>query len=77
MISNWEHKENKLSRHFQFTDFKEAIPFVNRVAQVAEELNHHPDMHIYYNEVVIETWTHTAGKVTEKDQELAQKIDQL
>ncbi len=50
---------------------------MNEVAKVAENLNHHPDMHIYYNVVIIETWTHSENDITEKDYELAKKIDEI
>ena len=73
----WEIKEGRLERLFTFTDFAQALAFVNRVGRVAEEINHHPDIHLVnYNKVLISTSTHDAGKVTQKDYDLANKIDQ-
>lgn len=65
----------KLRKEFSFRDFKEAIAFVNRVAEVAEEEGHHPDMHVFYNKVVIELWTHAIGGLSENDFILAAKIN--
>lgn len=67
----------KLSRIYTFPDFLAAIRFVNAVAKVAEEMNHHPDIHIHYNKVVIESWTHTANAITDKDHRLVEAIDAL
>lgn len=74
----WEEKDNKLKRSFEFKDFKSAFAFMTKVAMLAEQLNHHPWWSNVYNQVTIELSTHDAGDiVTEKDRELADKIDQL
>lgn len=65
----------KLSRTYTFPDFPAALRFVNAVAKAAEEMNHHPDIHIYYNKVTIESWTHTANAVTDKDYRLMEAVD--
>lgn len=67
----------KLSKIFTFGDFNEAIVFVNAIAGLAEKYQHHPDIHIHYNQVTIETWTHTANGVTPKDHQLMTEIDRL
>ncbi len=64
-----------ITRTFKFADHITAIGFVTRVAMAAEVLDHHPDLHIVYNTVDITLNTHSAGGVTEKDFELAKKID--
>lgn len=69
--------ERRISREFQFKDFNEAINFVNKAADVAEEEGHHPDIHIYFNRVVMELWTHAVKGLTENDFILAGKIDGL
>ncbi|WP_299990008.1 4a-hydroxytetrahydrobiopterin dehydratase [uncultured Pontibacter sp.] len=70
--------EDKLTRSFEFKDFRAAMAFMNKVADVAEELNHHPWWSNVYNKVEIELTTHDAGNtVTDKDVELARRIDQL
>ena len=76
MISKWIEQENKLSREFSFKDFKKALDFTNKIAKIAEELNHHPDILIHnYNKVTITSYTHTNNKVTEKDYQLADQIN--
>lgn len=68
----------KLSSTFVFTDFDEAMVFVNAVAEVANEQDHHPDISISWNTVVIECCTHSAdGTITELDRALAASIIQL
>lgn len=74
----WEEKENKLIRTFKFKDFKEAFAFMTKVADLAEEMNHHPMWSNSYNKVTIELTTHSAGNtVTEKDRLMAKAIDEL
>ena len=74
----WKETDNKLTRTFQFKDFVEAFTFMTKVAFFAEKLNHHPTWENTYNTVKIELSTHDAGDVvTEKDWELAKKIDQI
>jgi len=69
----WKQVEDKLERVFTFDDFVQAIAFVNRVAELAESENHHPDIEIHYNRVILRWWTHTAGGVTDRDRELAER----
>lgn len=74
----WAETDNQLYRKFKFSDFNEAFDFMQRVAVLAEQMNHHPRWTNVYN--VVEIWlsTHDAGdKVTQKDHELAKAIDQL
>ncbi len=74
----WKEEDNKLQCSLQFKDFKQAIAFMNEVAEVAEELNHHPWWSNVYNKVTIELTTHDAGNtVTELDHQLAKRIDEI
>jgi 4a-hydroxytetrahydrobiopterin dehydratase len=74
----WQEKDNKLYRKFQFKDFSEAFAFMTRVALEAEKMDHHPLWTNVYNSVEIWLNTHSEGdKVTEKDRQLAKKIDAL
>lgn len=73
----WSEIGDALEREFRFADFRAAIDFVNRVAEVAEEANHHPDIAISYNRVTLRWWTHTAGGITDRDRELAQRSGTL
>jgi 4a-hydroxytetrahydrobiopterin dehydratase len=76
---NWEivGEHKKLKKSFEFESFRQSMEFVHKVAELAEEMNHHPDIRISYKQVVLELWTHSAGGVTEKDQNLAIRIDSL
>ena len=70
--------DGKLSSTFVFADFDEAMVFVNAVARVANEHDHHPDMSISWNTVVVECCTHSAeGAITEIDHALARAISDL
>jgi 4a-hydroxytetrahydrobiopterin dehydratase len=78
LSEDWE-VENfmKIKRKFLFQNFKQAMEFVNNIAAIAEEQHHHPDMHIFYNKVTIELWTHAIGGLSENDFIMAAKIDKL
>lgn len=80
-ISAWKvHKVEgspRLERTFAFEDFAEAMKFVNAVAGVAEAEAHHPDLHIHWNQVRIEIWTHKINGLHENDFILAAKIDRV
>lgn len=69
--------DSKISREYSFSDYRNTIGFVNRVADLAEEEGHHPVMHVYYSKVVIELWTHAIGGLSENDFILAAKIEKL
>ena len=73
----WELKDDAISRVFRFKDFREAIGFVNRLAAVANEMDHHPEISISYNEVRIECSTHKVGGLSSLDFTLAERIDRL
>ncbi|MDP3999220.1 MAG: 4a-hydroxytetrahydrobiopterin dehydratase [bacterium] len=74
--NSWDVLENKkIRREFVFKGFKEAIVFVNKVAEIAEQEDHHPDIHIFYRKVVIELWTHAVGGLSENDFIMAAKIE--
>ena len=77
MNRKWLHTEDRLVREFKFGNFHEAMLFVNKVAEAADESNHHPHIEIDYNKVKLVLWTHREGKVTGKDLNLAEKIDEL
>jgi len=67
----------KLHKEFKFKDFKEAMDFVNKVAKIAEEENHHPNILINYSKVYIDIWTHSIDGLHENDFILAAKIDTI
>ena len=75
---SWKEENNALTRSFKFKNFVEAWSFMTKVAMVAEKMNHHPDWSNSYNTVNITLTTHDKGNtVTDKDRELAEKIDKL
>lgn len=77
-IPEWEADGNTvLERTFEFDDFDQAVDFVNEVAEIAEEENHHPDIDIRYNKVRLALSTHAEGGVTDLDIQVAEKIDNL
>jgi 4a-hydroxytetrahydrobiopterin dehydratase len=73
----WQRNGEVISRTFQFKDFPAAMEFVNAVAQVAEQFQHHPDIDIRWNKVTLALTTHDAGGLTEKDFALARRCDAL
>jgi len=76
-LPRWMKKGGVITRTFQFRDFATAIEFVKALADLAEKAAHHPDIDIRYNKVSLALTTHDEGGLTEKDFDLAAKIDQL
>lgn len=77
--SDWRVAEEgkKIKRDFEFSNFTEAMGFVNSVAAIAEAEGHHPDIFISYNKVEISLWTHAIGGLSENDFIVAAKIDRI
>lgn len=74
----WEVVDNKkIKRDYSFDDFKESMSFVNQVADIAEEDQHHPDFKVSYDSVTIELTTHAIGGLSENDFIIASKIDNI
>ena len=73
----WNKIDNTITKTFEFNSYLDGIDFVNAVANVAEQENHHPDISIGYCKVTISLTTHDAGTITEKDYKLAKLIDDL
>ncbi len=78
-VPGWNLSEDakKISKEYKFQDFIGAINFVNNVAEIAESENHHPDIKINYNKVLLELSTHAIGGLSENDFILAAKIDAM
>lgn len=68
---------HKITRQFKFKNFKEAIAFVNKIAELAESEGHHPDIAIVYNKVQLDLFTHAVGGLSENDFIMAAKINAL
>ncbi len=76
-LSGWELLDGKLHREFKFGDFVEAFGFMSRVALAAERLDHHPEWFNVYNRVVVDLRTHDCDGISNRDLELARRIDTL
>ena len=76
-IPEWELNEDSISRSFEFDEYQFAIDFVNTIAEIAEEAQHHPDISINYINVTLVLTTHSKGGLTESDFEVALRIDSL
>jgi 4a-hydroxytetrahydrobiopterin dehydratase len=76
--NKWELIDNKkIAFTFKFKTFKDSISFVNKVADLAESENHHPNFHIHYNKVRLSLSTHSVGGLSENDFIVAAKIEDL
>ena len=77
-MEQWRRDGEALVRDLKFDDFAQAMAYVNRVADLAEEVNHHPDILVHgWNHVRLTLITHSAGTLTDNDYEMARKIDRL
>lgn len=76
-LPGWSRAGHWIEKKYEFKDFLRAMSFVNAVAHAAESLNHHPDIIIHYNKVILRNWTHSVGGITEHDLALAEKIEAL
>jgi 4a-hydroxytetrahydrobiopterin dehydratase len=74
---SWNEVDGALERVFPFDGFLDAVAFVNRVAELADSEDHHPDIAIHYNRVVLRWATHSAGAITDRDRELAARSAEL
>ena len=74
---DWGNSKEKLERTFKFKDFNDSIDFVNKVAKIAEQQNHHPDITINYNKVKISITDHEKGGVSEKCHKFVKSVDKL
>src|ERR1017187_3073741 len=76
-LPGWKKNGNAIERNFQFANFVQAMDFVNQIAEAAEAVNHHPDIHISYNKVTMVLVSHDSGGVTQRDIRMAGKINEL
>lgn len=74
-FEDWSQSGDAIQRTFSFPDFPAAMRFVNRVADLAEQQQHHPDIMIRYNKVTLTLSTHDAGGLTDKDFDFARAAD--
>lgn len=76
-LRGWEVREAKLHREYRFPDFVHAFGFMAAAATAIEAMNHHPEWFNVWSRVVIDLWTHDSGGITQKDVELAGKLEAL
>jgi 4a-hydroxytetrahydrobiopterin dehydratase len=75
-LAGWEYRDNSISKLFRFKEFPAGIRFIDRVAELAEAADHHPDIFVNYTRVTFTCSTHSEGGVTDKDFRLAHQIEQ-
>ena len=76
-VAEWEEQDGALVRELEFPSFPAAIAFVDRLAELAESENHHPDIDIRYRKVTVRWTTHSEGAITERDHEMAERTSAL
>ena len=76
-LKGWQLKGNAITKEVKFSSFKEAMQFVNKVAELAEAANHHPDIEIKYDRVILTLISHDVHALTKRDFNLAEKINAL
>ena len=76
-LEDWEREGDVIAKTFKLTDFVGSVEFIKLLVVPAEDMNHHPDLNVSWNEVRVSITTHAAGGLTENDFELAKRIDGL
>ncbi len=76
-LEGWKREDRFIRRTFKFPRFLKAIEFINRVAELAEEADHHPDLYNVWRSVTLKFTTHDEGGLTERDFKMASKINAL
>jgi 4a-hydroxytetrahydrobiopterin dehydratase len=74
-LPGWEYRDNAIRKLYRFKQFMDGIRFIDRVAEIAEAADHHPDIYVNYTRVTFMCTTHSEGGVSEKDFKLAQEIE--
>ena len=76
-LDGWKLKEDKIKKYYKFANFAEALAFVNKVGEIAERMDHHPDIKLGWGYAKVKTTTHDRDGLTDFDIELARQIDAL
>lgn len=76
-VPEWSLEDDLLETELEFASFRDAVDFVNQVAEIAEQQNHHPDIYVSYTDVALTLTSHQAGGLTRNDFIMAAKIDRL
>jgi 4a-hydroxytetrahydrobiopterin dehydratase len=75
-LEGWKRSGKAILKTFSFETFLEGIDFINQVARIAEEIDHHPDISVHYRRVTFTLWTHAVDGLTDRDFSLAGRIDE-
>lgn len=75
--SDWKVVKGKLCKRFQFDNYKQVLDFVNKVGEIAEDQNHHPDMIVKYDEVIVTMFDHEANKISDKCYKFTNAVDDM
>ena len=73
----WKEEQGRLRKELNFKNFEMAIAYINAIARIAEQHNHHPKIINTYNQVILELWTHDKNAITDLDWKLAEAFDEL
>lgn len=76
-LNDWKVDGKLLKKHFDFENFAKSLEFVNKIGEIAEEADHHPDIHFGWGYADIELTTHDTGGLTHNDFDVAEKIDKI
>lgn len=76
-LPHWKRNDKAIERDFEFPNFADAMVFVNKIAEAAEDANHHPDITINYNKVKLQLISHDSGGVTQRDLRMAGRINEV
>jgi 4a-hydroxytetrahydrobiopterin dehydratase len=76
-VTDWQEQDEALVREFELPTFPAAIDFVDQLAELAESEDHHPDIDIRYRRVTVRWTTHSAGGITDKDRDMAERTSAL
>jgi pterin-4a-carbinolamine dehydratase len=77
-MQNWDLKYNRIEKIFEFSGFKKAVKFINKIAEITERYNYYPDIKVFeYKKVLVVLTTPSIGRPTEKDYKIASKLDSL
>ena len=74
-LPGWERRGETIAKQYTFKEFMDGIRFINRIAETAEQMDHHPDMTVNYRRITFALSTHDQGGITEKDFKLADAIE--
>ena len=76
-VDNWSLRGESIQKEWKFKDFRKAMIFINKIANLAEEHDHHPELYNVYNKVRLTFSTHDVGGLTDKDFKIAKEVDGL